>query len=181
MPVSFLFLSQSEILNLTLSLFLGGTCKKLLELWHCFVLRCARERPYLPRVIVNMLWIGDIQPIRAASGALTSFAGERKKYSQSHPVAADHPNTILSLTASSQAVQMLFHGIWLISEYVQQFMMLWGLIFCYPLTLERSSTASLWTCLWLLWNLSNQCCEQNRSLSLKQGRSSREPLVTSTG
>lgn len=91
MPVSFLFLSQSEIHNLTLSLFLGGTCKKLLELWHCFVLRCARERPYLPRVIVNMLWIGDIQPIRAASEALTSFVGERKKYSQSHPATAEHP------------------------------------------------------------------------------------------
>lgn len=78
-PVSFSLLSQSEILNLTLSLFLGGTCKKLLELWHCFVLGCARENPYLPRAIINTLWIGDIQPIRAASGALTSFVGERKK------------------------------------------------------------------------------------------------------
>ena len=46
--------------------------------------------------------------------------------------------TILSVTASSQAVQMLFHGIWLISEYVQQFMTLWGLIFIILLLLQEA-------------------------------------------
>lgn len=48
-------------------------------------------------------------------------------------------STILSVAASSQAIQMLFHGIWLISEYMQQFMMLWDLIFIILSLLQDAS------------------------------------------
>jgi len=55
--------------------------------------------------------------------------------------------TILPITASSQPAQMLFHGIWLISERARQCVMLWGIIFVILSLLQEASTAALWTCL----------------------------------